>query len=52
MKKQIVLNTDDIRQTIANSLNVGKDKVMLECTYEKTVPVVIAVVEVPINEQR
>ncbi len=60
MKKQIVLNQDDIRQTIANSLSVGKDKVILEHTYEtegqgmgeRMVPVLIAIVEIPMNDQR
>ena len=54
MKKQIVLNEDDIRQTIANSFNVDKDKVKLdwEISPPNTKPVWIATVEVPMNDQR
>ena len=60
MKKQIVLNQEDIRQTIANSFSVGKDKVTLEHHMEMEgqgmgehlVPVFKATVEVPMNDQR
>lgn len=58
MKKQIVLDEDDIRQTIANSFNVDKAKVNIERRYEDD-PVefgvsekVYAIVEVPMNDQR
>ena len=60
MKKQIVLNEDDIRQTIANSFNVDKDKVTMN-NYMKTegqglgehlVPVFTVTIEVPMNDQR
>ena len=54
MKKQIVLNEDDIRQTIANSFNVEKDKVKLD--WELTSPgfdrLCVAIIELPMNDQR
>ena len=58
MKKQVVLNEDDIRQTIANSFNVDKAKVNIERRYEEdTVEFGVAekvyvIVEVPMNDQR
>ena len=60
MKKQIVLNEDDIRQTIANSFNVDKDKVTIEHHMEMEgqgmgehlVPVFKVTVEVPMVDQR
>ena len=60
MKKQIVLNEDDIRQTIANSFDTDKDKVTIEHQMETEgyglsehlVPVFTVTIEVPMNDQR
>ena len=58
MKKQFVLDEDDIRQTIANSFNVDKAKVNIERRYEEEIvefevaEKVYAIVEVPMNDQR
>ena len=56
MKKQIVLNEDDIRKTIANSFNVDKDSVTFTF-YERTINYqpkdhFKVTVEVPMNDQR
>ena len=60
MKKQIVLSQEDIRQELANSFNVDKDKVELDWkigtkddgSFPRTVVTWIATVEVPMNDQR
>ena len=58
MKKQFVLDENDIRQTIANSFNVDKAKVNIERRYEEdtvefgVAEKVYAIVEVPMNDQR
>ena len=59
MKKQIVLNQEDIRQTIANSFNVDKDKVEIDWDVSKIKDhvsseflAIKATVEVPMNDQR
>ena len=60
MKKAVMLNDEDILQTIANSFNVDKAKVTLE-TYkdtvgygqnERTIYKTRAIVELPMNDQR
>lgn len=60
MKKQIVLDEEDVRQTIANAYNVDKDKVGLEIVIvtegcgvgEHLVKRTKVTVEVPMNDQR
>ena len=60
MKKQIVLDEEDVRQTIANAYNVDKDKVSLEIVIvtegcgvsEHLVKRTKVTVEVPMNDQR
>ena len=60
MKKQVILNYDDIKKIIADSFNISIDNVNLECftewegygPYEHRVPKVKATVEMPINEGR
>ena len=60
MKKQIVLDEEDVRQTIANVYNVEKDKVNLEIVIvtegcgvgEHLVKRTKVTVEVPMVERR
>lgn len=60
MKMQIVLDEEDVRQTIANAYNVEKDNVSLEIVTvtegcgvgERLVKRTKATVEVPMVEQR
>ena len=57
MKKQIVLESKDIQQALANSFNVDTDNVFVESFYDVDddgfiVPSVRATIEVPMNDQR
>ena len=58
MKKQFVLDEQDIIQTISNSFSVGTDKVHIDRRYEEDgesfglKEKIIVTVEVPINDQR
>ena len=58
MKKQFVLDEQDIIQTISNSFSVDTDKVHIDRRYEEDVESfglnekIIVTVEVPMNDQR
>ena len=58
MKKQFVLDEQDIIQTISNSFSVDSDKVHIDRRYEEDgesfglKEKIIVTVEVPINDQR
>jgi len=58
MKKQFVLDEQDIIQTISNSFSVDTDKVHIDRRYEEDgesfglKEKIIVTVEVPMNDQR